>query len=199
MKNTTHIHDIAEKAATEHLTLGFWLYIMSDCLIFASLFVTYAVLGGETYGGHNIKEITNLPYVLTETLILLSSSFTAGLGTLAIHARRPRRSAAWFAVTLALGLTFLMMELSEFANLVREGHDWTVSAFLSSYFTLVGTHGLHVALGSLWMLILIVMLLTRGYSESMKRRFIALSLFWHFLDVIWIFIFTFVYLLGVAF
>jgi len=198
MKTTSHNHHLAEKAATDNLVLGFWIYIMSDCLIFASLFVTYAVLHGETYGGYNIKEITDLPYVLTETLILLTSSFTAGLGTLALHNRRPRRTAAWFTVTLALGLSFLLMELTEFANLVRDGHDWTVSAFLSSYFTLVGTHGLHVAIGSLWMLILIVMLLTRGYSETMKRRFLALSIFWHFLDVIWIFIFTFVYLLGVA-
>ena len=198
MKTPSHNHHLAEKAATDNLVFGFWVYIMSDCLIFASLFVTYAVLRGETFGGPNIKDITNLQYVLTETLILLTSSFTAGLGTLALNNRRPRRTAAWFAVTLALGLSFLLMELTEFGALVREGHDWSVSAFLSSYFTLVGTHGLHVALGSLWMLILIIMLLTRGYSETMKRRFLALSIFWHFLDVVWIFIFTFVYLFGVA-
>ena len=114
----TSPHHTAEKAATENLVLGFWLYIMSDCLIFASLFTTYAVLNGETFGGPSIKDITNLPYVLTETLILLTSSFTAGLGTLALYARRPRRSAAWFTVTLALGLSFLAMEVTEFQGLL---------------------------------------------------------------------------------
>lgn len=194
MKNKHH--ELAEKAATENLTFGFWLYIMSDCLIFASLFVTYVVLQDQTFGGPTIKDITNLPYILTETFILLTSSFTTGLGTLAIHARRPRRAAAWFTLTLALGIAFLIMEVAEFQMLIAEGHTWKISAFMSAYFTLIGTHGLHVALGSLWMGILILMLLIRGYSETMKRRFLALSIFWHFLDVIWIFIFTFVYLMG---
>jgi cytochrome o ubiquinol oxidase subunit 3 len=196
MKN--YHHELAERAATENLTFGFWLYIMSDCLIFASLFITYIVLQNQTFGGPSIADITNLPYVLTETFILLTSSFTAGLGILAILNRRPRRGAAWFTLTLTLGLAFLTMELAEFHTLITEDHTWKISAFMSAYFTLVGTHGLHVAFGSLWMFILIVMLLTRGYSEVMKRRLIALSIFWHFLDVIWIFIFTFVYLLGVA-
>ena len=196
LKNTHAVHEAAERAATENVTIGFWIYIMSDCLIFASLFATYAVLHGQTFGGPTIKSIVNLPFVLQETLVLLTSSFTCGLGILALHAKKPRMTALWFTVTLLLGLTFLGLELSEFRNLILDGHTWQTSAFLSSYFTLVGTHGLHVALGSLWMLTLIIMLLSEGITERVHRRLVLLSLFWHFLDIIWIFIFTFVYLMG---
>ena len=151
---------------------------------------------GQTFGGPSIREITSLPYVLVETFVLLTSSFTCGLGILSAHAGKKNLTALWFAVTLLLGLTFLGLELSEFHQLYLDGDTWRISAFLSSYFTLVGTHGLHVALGSLWMLFLIIVTLWRGLTEHMLRRLLSLSLFWHFLDVVWIFIFTFVYLLG---
>ena len=143
-----------------------------------------------------IKEIVNLPFVLTETLILLTSSFTCGLAILSMRAQSKRGTVLWLIATFILGISFLTLELSEFHQLYVAGSTWRQSAFLSSYFTLVGTHGLHVALGSLWMLILIIVTITRGLSERMTRRIISLSLFWHFLDIIWIFIFTFVYLMG---
>ena len=192
----TNAHEVAERTATDRVTLGFWIYLMSDTLIFASLFATYAVLHTQTFGGPTIKEIVNLPFVLKETIVLLTSSFTVGLGILAMHRNRPYSTAGWFIVTLLLGLTFLGLELSEFHSLVLHGHSWQQSAFLSSYFTLVGTHGLHVALGSLWMFIMIIVTLTQGLTEHTKRRLLTLSLFWHFLDVVWIFIFTFIYLMG---
>ena len=184
-----------EASATQDMTVfGFWLYLMSDCLIFASLFATYAVLHTNTFGGPNARDLFTLPYALAETLILLTSSFTAGLGILAARRGRPRETIAWLAVTLLLGLSFLGLEIHEFAGLVAAGNGPSRSGFLSAYFTLVGTHGLHVALGSLWMLVLLVQVAFRGLSATNVRRLTLLSLFWHFLDIIWVLIFTIVYL-----
>lgn len=184
-----------EQESTDSIRLfGFWLYLLSDAVIFASLFATYAVLHGNTFGGPGARDIASLPYVLTETLLLLTSSFTAGLGILSAHQGRVRAVLGWFSLTLLLGLSFLALELREFAALVGEGHAPSQSAFLSSYFTLVGTHGLHVAIGSLWMLFMLIVVAKRSLTETNVRRLTMLSLFWHFLDVIWIFIFTLVYL-----
>ncbi len=176
---------------------GIWVYLMSDCVLFASLFATYAVLHSETFGGPTSAQIFDLSFVFKETLVLLTSSFTCGLAYLA--ARDGKKNVAVWALlaTFALGLTFLAMELSEFGKLVAEGHGWNVSAFLSSYFTLVGTHGLHVFLGSLWLLVLLAHMGQRGLTTLTVRRLAYFSLFWHFLDIIWIFIFTIVYLMGV--
>ncbi len=184
-----------EAYATQDVTVfGFWLYLMSDCLIFASLFATYAVLHTNTFGGPDARSLFSLPYVLAETLILLTSSFTAGLGILAARRDRARETIAWFAVTLLLSLSFLGLEIHEFAGLVAAGNGPSRSGFLSAYFTLVGTHGLHVALGSLWMLVLLVQVAFRGLSDTNVRRLTLLALFWHFLDIIWVLIFTIVYL-----
>jgi cytochrome o ubiquinol oxidase subunit 3 len=191
-----HQHEVAQVAQTENVKLGFWLYIMSDCLIFASLFATYAVLQGQTFGGPTIKEITNLTFVLKETMVLLLSSFTCGLSILSMQAGRTKSTALWLMLTFGLGLFFLFLELGEFRALYLAGNSWNKSAFLSAYFTLVGTHGLHVAIGSFWMLVLLITLVLRGLTGRMKRNLLILSLFWHFLDIIWIFIFTFVYLIG---
>ncbi len=180
----------------EKTIFGFWIYIMTDCVIFASLFATYAVLSGSTFGGPSAGSLFSLPTALLETLILLTSSFTCGLAILAAHRGKKIQTIALLIVTLLLGLSFLGIELKEFAQFAAEGASWQRSAFLSSFFTLVGTHGLHVALGSLWMLVLLLQLILRGLSETMMRRLICLSLFWHFLDIVWIFIFTFVYLMG---
>ncbi len=181
---------------TETVPFGFWIYLMSDCVLFAGLFATYAVLQGATFGGPTGAELFSLPYVLVETLLLLTSSFTVGLAMLAAHHRK-HALASWLLVTtLALGVGFLGLELSEFSQLIAEGHGPAQSAFLSAYFALVGTHGLHVALGSLWMLVLFAHVVVRGFSPLTMRKLTCLSLFWHFLDVIWIFIFTFVYLFG---
>ncbi len=181
---------------TDKVTFGFWVYLMSDCVLFAGLFATYAVLRTATFGGPGIESIVDLPYVLAETLLLLASSFTVGLALLAAHAGKKQLTLIALAATLVLGLGFLSMELNEFVKLIGEGHGPDRSAFLSSFFALLGTHGLHVALGSVWMLALMAHVAYRGLVAGTTRKLLCLGLFWHFLDIIWIFIFTFVYLFG---
>lgn len=185
-----------EQAKDATTTFGFWVYIMTDCVLFATLFATYAVLHHNTFGGPAGQQLFSLPYILVETLVLLTSSFTCGLGILAARANRPRQVLAWFGVTFLLGLAFLTLELTDFGQLVQAGNSWTHSGFLSSFFTLVGTHGLHITAGLLWMLVLITKVATGGLTRNNVRRLTLLSLFWHFLDLIWIFIFTIVYLFG---
>jgi len=188
-KNSGHVQE--DKAV-----FGFWVYLMSDCVLFAGLFATYAVLQGATFGGAAIHEIVNLPFVLTETIILLTSSFTVGLALLATHHHKKILALLALAVTLILGLTFLVMEVQEFAHLIAEGNGPSRSAFLSSFFTLLGTHGLHVFFGSVWMLVLMTHIVFKGLIQGTTRKLMCMSLFWHFLDIIWIFIFTIVYLFG---
>jgi cytochrome o ubiquinol oxidase subunit III len=178
-------------------TFGFWLYLMTDCVLFASLFATFAVLRNNTFGGPSGADIFNLPLVLTETLALLTSSFTCGLGVLAARRKNRTQVLIWFGVTFVLGLVFLSIELSEFRHLVSEGDSWRRSGFLSAFFTLVGTHGLHITVGLLWMVVMMVQVVSRGLKTSVVRRLTLLSLFWHFLDIIWILIFSIVYLMGV--
>ena len=186
----------AEEATSEKTMFGFWVYLMTDCVIFASLFATYAVLHLNTFGGPPARELFSLPYVLTETLILLASSYTAGLAILALHKQKINQVIIWLTVTFLLGLIFLGMEYSEFSRLVADGNSWQRSGFLSSFFTLVGTHGLHITVGLIWIAVMIAQLMRKGITPGTKRRLATLSLFWHFLDVIWIFIFTIVYLMG---
>ncbi len=175
---------------------GFWVYLMTDCVLFASLFATYAVLRPNTFGGPSGHELFSLPYVLTETLILLTSSFTCGLAMLSAHNRDKRLTLLFFSLTFLLGLAFLGMELSEFHHLAIEGNSWRRSGFLSSFFTLVGTHGLHITVGLVWMAVLMLKVAAKGLTSNLIRKLTLLSLFWHFLDIIWIFIFTIVYLIG---
>jgi cytochrome o ubiquinol oxidase subunit 3 len=175
---------------------GFWVYIMTDCVLFASLFATYAVLHNNTNGGPAGKELFSLPYVLMETMLLLTSSFTCGLAMLAMNRGHLRKLAVWLGVTFALGAGFLGMELKEFHHLAMEGNSWHRSGFLSSYFTLVGTHGLHITVGLFWVLVLLWQLKSRGLTKGTIRRLTLFSMFWHFLDIVWIFIFTIVYLMG---
>ncbi|HYF13090.1 MAG TPA: cytochrome o ubiquinol oxidase subunit III [Candidatus Paceibacterota bacterium] len=180
------------------VTFGFWIYLMSDCVLFAALFATFVVLRGATFGGATPAELVDVPFVFKETIILLTSSFTVGLALLAALQGRKIFTLAALTVTLALGATFLMMELSEFAHLISEGNGPSRSAFLSAFFTLVGTHGAHVFFGAIWMIVLMAHILTKGTTEGNLRKLTCLALFWHFLDVIWIFIFTYVYLLGMV-
>jgi len=175
---------------------GFWVYLMTDLLSFAALFATFAVLRNNTFGGPAGNELFSLPYVLTETLILLTSSFTAGLATLAMHKNEVKKTLVWFSLTFILGATFLGLEIHEFAKLAAEGNTPQRSAFLSSFFTLVGTHGLHITVGLLWLLIILIQVLRKGLNPRLTNQLQRLSLFWHFLDIVWIFIFTIVYLLG---
>ncbi|MBB3228537.1 cytochrome o ubiquinol oxidase subunit 3 [Luteibacter sp. Sphag1AF] len=175
-------------------TVGFWIYLMSDCLIFAVLFATFGVLAGNTAGGPGGRELFELPFVLGETLLLLVSSFTFGAAMLNLHAGRRAGVIRWLMVTFVIGAAFIGMEVYEFAKLIHEGATPGTSAFLSAYFTLVGTHGLHVACGLLWIVVMVHQLLRFGLDDIARRRLACLSLFWHFLDLIWICVFTFVYL-----
>ncbi len=188
----------AQQAATSKTALGFWIYLMTDCVLFASLFATYIVLRGNTFGGPSGLDIFSMPFVLLETMLLLASSFTCGLAMLALRRDDRTQTLWWLLITFVLGISFLAMELSEFAHLVGEGNGWQRSGFLSAFFTLVGTHGLHIAVGLTWIVVLFVQLAQRGFVAGVVRRLTLLSLFWHFLDIVWIFIFTIVYLMGVA-
>lgn len=182
--------------AQSKILFGFWVYIMTDCVLFAGLFATYAVLHNNTFGGPSGAQIFNLPYVLAETLLLLTSSFTCGLASIALQNRSKSKVIGYFILTFLLGLSFLTLELREFRHLVLIHDSWTRSGFLSSYFTLVGTHGLHISIGLLWMAVMLVRISKNGLTSHNVRRLKMLALFWHFLDVIWIFIFSIVYLFG---
>ncbi len=185
-----------QEAATDRTMFGFWVYMMTDLLMFAVLFAVFAVLRNNTMGGPGGSELFSLPIALTNTMLLLTSSFTAGIGM--IYARRglKRQTLIWFGATFLLGLAFLGLELYEFYELIHAGHTLTVNAFLSSFFVLVGTHGLHILSGLIWLAILLAYVAKRGLTYSNVRKLALLSLFWHFLDVVWIFIFTVVYLMA---
>ncbi|RQH05825.1 cytochrome o ubiquinol oxidase subunit III [Paraburkholderia dinghuensis] len=193
---TTHHHaqDHAHDDGGTKTTLGFWIYLMSDCLIFATLFATFGVLANATAGGPTGRELFDLPYVLGETLLLLASSFTFGLAMLSLQANRRNTVMVWLAVTFLFGAAFIAMEVNEFAKLIADGAGPSTSAFLSAYFTLVGTHGLHVTVGLLWIAVMIHQVSKFGMTGFVRRRLACLSLFWHFLDLVWICVFTFVYL-----
>jgi cytochrome o ubiquinol oxidase subunit 3 len=178
--------------------LGFWMYLMSDCLIFGTLFAAYAVFHKETFGGPSSHDLFSLSTAFIETIILLFSSVTCGFAVLASLRKKTKHIIGWLAVTLILGAAFVGIELHEFISLVREGHSWQKSAFLSSFFTLVSTHGLHVSFGLLWIIVMMVQVFWMGVTAVTFRRLVIFSLFWHFLDLVWIFIFTFVYLIGVV-
>ena len=177
--------------------LGFWLYLMSDCLVFACLFAAYGVLGRNYAGGPSGAEIFDLSLVAVNTSLLLLSSITYGFAVVQMQRRRQGAMLAWLALTGLLGAGFVGIELHEFAALVHEGNGPQRSAFLTSFFALVGTHGLHVTCGIVWLLTLVLQVLRRGLVPANRRRLMCLSMFWHFLDVVWIGVFTFVYLMGV--
>lgn len=177
--------------------LGFWLYLMSDLILFATLFATYAVLGRNYAGGPTGKELFELPYVLGETMLLLFSSVTYGLAMVAMHNGKKKWVLIGLAVTFLLGFGFVLMEIKEFHGLIAEGHGPNISAFLSSFFTLVGTHGAHVSFGLIWIAVMIAQVSAKGLTSPVQSRLMRLSMFWHFLDVIWIGIFSLVYLMGV--
>lgn len=176
--------------------LGFWLYLMSDCLIFAVLFGVYAVLGRSYAAGPSGADLFDLPLVAANTALLLFSSITYGFSMIAMQQGRKGQVLAWLAITGLFGLGFLGIELYEFHHLIHEGAGPQRSAFLSSFFTLVGTHGLHVTFGCIWLVTLMFQVGKLGLTAANRRRLMCLSMFWHFLDVVWIGVFTFVYLMG---
>lgn len=175
---------------------GFWLYIMSDLILFACLFATYVVLADGTAGGPEGKDIFSLSFVLGETFLLLFSSITYGFAMLAMHKGKIASVNLWLFVTFLLGLGFVIMEVYEFHELIAKGYGPDRSGFLSGFFTLVATHGIHVTCGLVWIIIMIIQVSRRGLTEVNQTRLNCLSLFWHFLDVVWICVFTVVYLLG---
>jgi cytochrome o ubiquinol oxidase subunit 3 len=191
--------DIPESGDTTNKTpFGFWVYLMTDCILFATLFATYAVLHNNTFGGPGGRELFDLPFVLTETLILLTSSFTCGLAILAAHRQHKAMVLTWIGITFLLGAAFLGMELYEFRHLIHEGNSYTRSGFLSAFFTLVGTHGLHITTGLVWIGVLMTQIASKGLTSVTVKRLTLMSMFWHFLDIVWIFIFTLVFMLGAA-
>ena len=175
---------------------GFWIYLMTDCILFASIFAAYGVLSGNVAGGPSGHDIFELPYVLVETFLLLFSSITFGFSMLAMHKGNKAGVMGWLFVTFLFGLGFIGMEINEFHLLISEGYGPDRSGFLSAFFTLVGTHGLHVSSGLLWMAVLMAQINKRGLTSTNQTRMSCLSLFWHFLDVVWICVFTVVYLMG---
>jgi cytochrome o ubiquinol oxidase subunit 3 len=188
--------EIEHAEAGSTTILGFWIYLMSDCLLFAALFATYSVLSQESAGGPTGRVLFSLPYVLTETVCLLLSSFTYGMAMLALNKGWRNGVLGWLAITFLLGLCFIGMEVNEFHRIIGEGAGPSRSAFLSAFFALVGTHGLHVTSGLIWMSVMMVQVAFRGLSKTNSTRLTCLSLFWHFLDIIWIGVFSVVYLMG---
>jgi cytochrome o ubiquinol oxidase subunit 3 len=175
---------------------GFWIFILSDIVMFSGLFAAYAVLSGNTAGGPTGLELFNLRRAYIETMCLLLSSYTCGLGALSAERRQPRRFLMFAACTFVLGAAFLFIEGSEFAGMVRSGAGPSRSAFLSAFFTLVGTHGVHVTSGLIWLIYLVAQVIAKGLSASVLRRLLCFSLFWHALDIVWIGVLTLVYLMG---
>ncbi|HVL20958.1 MAG TPA: cytochrome o ubiquinol oxidase subunit III [Amaricoccus sp.] len=177
--------------------LGFWIYLMSDCLIFAVLFATYGVLGASLAGGPGPRDLFDLGLVALNTTFLLISSITYGFAMLAMYQSDQKRTLQWLAITGLFGAAFIGVELYEFSHMIHEGAGPQRSGFLSAFFALVGTHGLHVTFGIVWLIVLMVQVTRRGLVPANQRRLTCLSLFWHFLDLVWIGVFTYVYLFGV--
>lgn len=176
---------------------GFWLYILTDCILFASLFATFLVLNYQGMsGGPLLKNFINLKDVLVETFFLLVSNFTFCLAVLAMYQNKVTKVQFWLALTFLLGAGFVFLEVKEFIHLAEEGFRWDISGQASSFFTLVGTHGFHVSCGLLWILVMIIQLPFIKITRDTKRRMTVLGLFWNFLDIVWIFLFTVVYLMG---
>lgn len=190
------MNTVAHEETFSKTILGFWFYLMTDCVLFATLFITHAVLYTQTFGGPAFSELFTLPLPLAETIILLVSSICCGFAMLAACRSNRKMVLTWITLTFLLGLSFVILEFREFHHLVKEGNSWQKSASLSSFFTLVGTHGIHISVGLLWILVLTLQILKQNITISTFRRLACFTLFWHFLDLIWIFIFTFVYLQG---
>jgi cytochrome o ubiquinol oxidase subunit 3 len=179
------------------MIFGFWIYLMSDAVIFALLFATYASMSRNYAGGPAGKELFDLNNVFYETLTLLISTLTCGFAMLSLSRNKKKWVLSWLVFTFLLGLTFVLMEHNEFHSLISQGAGPDRSGFLSAFFTLVGTHGLHVIIGLIWLLVMITQVLFKGLTTPVRSRLFRFSLFWHFLDLVWVGIFSMVYLLGV--
>lgn len=194
---SVHGGEFEHPDTVEIQTFGFWIYLMSDLILFAALFATFAVLSRNFAGGPTGKDLFHLPYLFGETLFLLFSSATCGVSMLALHHGKRGLVLMGLAGTILLGSGFICMEVNEFHQLILDGNGPERSAFLSAFFTLVGTHGAHVTFGLLWMGVMIGQVVVKGLTTPVQSRLMRLSMFWHFLDVVWIGVFTIVYLMGV--
>jgi cytochrome o ubiquinol oxidase subunit III len=177
-------------------TLGFWIYLLSDFVLFGALFATYVVLVNSTFGGPSASDLFRNPFTLLQTFILLVSTLAAGLGGASAHRKQKKPTLVFFSITFVLGVVFMWMQLAEFSQLINAGNSWDRSAFLSAYFTVVGTYTVHIIFGLLWIILLLVPVWREGISHVSIRRLTCLRMFWQFLNIVWIFIFSFVYLLG---
>ncbi|MHA7582717.1 cytochrome o ubiquinol oxidase subunit III [Paenibacillus vandeheii] len=192
-----HDHDHGHHDPQELKILGFWFFLISDVILFSVLFATFIVLRDNSAGGPVLSELIKMPGVIAETFILLTSSFTSGLAVLAMNQGKVKQLISWLAVTAVLGASFIALEVTEFVELIHEGFSYTTSASSGAFFTLVGTHGLHVSLGLIWMIGLMLQLKKRGITDVTRGKINVISLYWHFLDVVWIFLLSIVYLMGV--
>lgn len=186
-------HDVYSKTL-----FGFWIYLLTDFMLFGTLFAVYAVLQNKTFGGPSPRDLFHLSLTFTQTLIFLCSAFTIGLGNTFAHRKNKKGTLFFFALTFLLGIVFMGIEWSEFMRFLEGGDSWRNSAFLSIFFTLIGTHGFHVLFGILWMIVLMIPVCRKGITPTGLKRLTCLRMFWQFLNVIWIFIFSFVYLIGVS-
>ena len=195
--DTIYSEETEHSKTVELQAFGFWIYLMTDLVLFSAIFATHAVLAHNYAGGPTGRDLFNLPYTFGETMVLLFSSATCGLAMLTLQNGRKTQVLLWLAVTFFLGLGFIAMEINEFYQMIQNGNGPDKSAFLSAFFTLVGTHGAHVTFGLIWMATMMGQIATKGLTTPVRSRLVRFSMFWHFLDIIWIGIFTFVYLMGV--
>lgn len=194
---SVHTADAEHHDHAEIRTFGFWIYLMSDLVLFSVLFATYAVIGFNSAGGPTGKDLFDLPYLFVETMFLLVSSVAFGLTMIAMHNGKQKQVIIGLIITALLGLGFIGMEINEFVNMIHDGAGPDRSGFLSAFFTLVGTHGAHVTFGLIWIATMIGQIAKSGITEGISSRMMRLSLFWHFLDIVWIGVFSFVYLMHV--
>ncbi|KZE44615.1 cytochrome B oxidoreductase [Brevibacillus parabrevis] len=190
--------DEPEKATLEgkNKILGFWLFLGGETVLFGSLFATFIALRDQANGGPTSQELFDMPLVAAATLLLLTSSMTSVMATLALHKKNLKMIQVWLTITVLLGLGFLALEIYEFVHYVHEGHKISTSAFGSAFYTLVGFHGGHVAFGILWIILLQLSAVKKGLTVVTAPKFYLACLYWHFIDVVWVFIFTVVYLMG---
>ncbi len=191
--HTPHHHE--EKVASK-VTFGFWVYLMTDAILFAGMFATYAVLHNNTYGGPGIAQVATLDHILIQTLILIVSTFTYGLSFIALHRGRNSQLVLWLLVTFLLGLAFVGIEIKDCTSIVQSGYTWQTSAFLSAYFMILSIHAIHITVGLVWMVILLIQLSMQDMTTMMKTRFTCLSLFWNFITLMWLIIFSLIFLMG---
>lgn len=198
MSNNVAANNSHDAEKLDVARFGFWLYILSDVMLFGAFFATYFILRGNVADGPAAHQLFELPFVLLQTLLLVFSSLTCALALLAYRHKRHRVGYLYLVTTFILGAAFLGLELYEFTKLVGEGASWTASAFLSSYFGIVGLHGAHIIAGLLWLGVLLYCMRSRPVTETTTRRLTLFGIFWHFLDIVWIGVATIVYLIGVG-